>query len=158
MADEFAITVDFAPLRSTIHELQLASIELDKAKVKAEARLDHLVRRWHRRVARKQWLKKVWRKIKRIFKGDRDDDSSEDEGKELLAGRSCAKDMHAGGAMLKDNTYMHMWGPGRKFAKAAREVQKINHKLASFERGFIVEDGLVSREWYKVRLVASFHK
>ncbi|EIM89795.1 Zn-dependent exopeptidase [Stereum hirsutum FP-91666 SS1] len=149
LADEFAITVDFAPLRSTIHELQLASIELDKAKVKAEARLDHLVRRWHRRVARKQWLKKVWRKIKGIFKGDRDDDSSEDDGKELLAGRSCAKDMHAGGAMLKDHTYMHMRVPGRKFAKAAREVQKINHKLASFERGFIVEDGLVGREWYK---------
>ncbi|EIM89796.1 Zn-dependent exopeptidase [Stereum hirsutum FP-91666 SS1] len=161
LADEFAVTVDFAPLRSAIHGLQLASIELDKAKVKAEARLDHLVGRWRRRVARKHWLKKVWRKIKGIFTGHRD----EYEGKGLLAGHSCAE-MHAGGnhgpdivhaherenhggAMLKYHAHKHRRGPGRKFMKAAREVQKINHKLASFERGFIVEDGFVGREWYK---------
>lgn len=166
LADEFAITVDFAPLRSAIQGLQLASIELDKAKVKAEARLDRLVGRWHRRMARKQWLKKVWRKIKGIFKGHQDDD-------EEIAGHSCSKHMHADGqcgqgdihahsyqshdGAMRHRAHEHMKAPGRKFRKAAREVQKINHKLASFERGFIVEDGFVGREWYKVRHRAFFY-
>lgn len=168
LADEFALTVDFAPLRSAIHGLQLASVELDKAKVKAEARLDRLVARWRRRMARKQWLKKVLRRIKGIFKDHQDDD-------EEIAGHSCSKHMHVGrhpgtdapdahdhqthgGAMLKYHAHEHMKAPGRKFRKAAREVQKINHKLASFERGFIVEDGFVGREWYKVRLHTSFYR
>lgn len=39
----------------------------------------------------------------------------------------------------------------KKFIKAAKEVQKINEKLASFERGLIHEDGIKDREWYRVR-------
>jgi N-acetylated-alpha-linked acidic dipeptidase len=33
--------------------------------------------------------------------------------------------------------------------KALKVVRKINQKLASFERGFIHEDGIKDREWYK---------
>ncbi|KAI0068619.1 Zn-dependent exopeptidase [Artomyces pyxidatus] len=33
--------------------------------------------------------------------------------------------------------------------RAIKEVRKINHKLASFERGFIHEDGIKDREWYR---------
>ena len=37
----------------------------------------------------------------------------------------------------------------RKFIKAVKAVRKINQKLASFERGFIHEDGIKDREWYR---------
>jgi N-acetylated-alpha-linked acidic dipeptidase len=36
-----------------------------------------------------------------------------------------------------------------KLIKAAKAVRKINKKLASFERGFIHEDGIKDREWYR---------
>jgi len=36
-----------------------------------------------------------------------------------------------------------------KLIKAAKVVRKINKKLASFERGFIHEDGIKDREWYR---------
>ncbi|TCD69209.1 hypothetical protein EIP91_008312 [Steccherinum ochraceum] len=39
--------------------------------------------------------------------------------------------------------------PIRKLIKAAKRVQKANTKLVAFERGFLAEDGISSREWYK---------
>ncbi|KAI0832613.1 Zn-dependent exopeptidase [Trametes gibbosa] len=40
-------------------------------------------------------------------------------------------------------------GPIARFVKAALRVQKANAKLVAFERGFIHEDGLEGREWYR---------
>ncbi|KAI1796222.1 Zn-dependent exopeptidase [Ganoderma leucocontextum] len=40
-------------------------------------------------------------------------------------------------------------GPIREFIKAAKRVQAANTKLASFERGFISEEGIKDREWYR---------
>ncbi|KAH8988532.1 Zn-dependent exopeptidase [Lactarius akahatsu] len=39
--------------------------------------------------------------------------------------------------------------PPRALIAAAKAVRKINQKLASFERGFIHEDGIKDREWYR---------
>ena len=36
-----------------------------------------------------------------------------------------------------------------KLIKALKVVRKINQKLVSFERGFIHEDGIKDREWYR---------
>ncbi|KAF7289488.1 Zn-dependent exopeptidase [Mycena chlorophos] len=41
-----------------------------------------------------------------------------------------------------------------KFIKAARRVTKANKKLEAFERGFIDQDGIQGREWYKNKIVA----
>ncbi|THH13793.1 hypothetical protein EW146_g6464 [Bondarzewia mesenterica] len=40
-------------------------------------------------------------------------------------------------------------GPSRRFKRAVQHVQKVNQKLATFERGFIHEDGIKDREWYR---------
>ncbi|KAH9943274.1 Zn-dependent exopeptidase [Epithele typhae] len=39
--------------------------------------------------------------------------------------------------------------PVREFIKAAKRVQAANAKLVAFERGFISEEGIKEREWYK---------
>ncbi|KAJ3980415.1 transferrin receptor-like protein [Lentinula detonsa] len=39
--------------------------------------------------------------------------------------------------------------PMPKILKAIKRVRAVNQKLIAFERGFISEDGLPSREWYK---------
>ena len=39
--------------------------------------------------------------------------------------------------------------PVKKFIEAAERVQRANAKVVAFERGFISEDGLKDREWYK---------
>ncbi|KAI0660808.1 Zn-dependent exopeptidase [Cubamyces menziesii] len=50
----------------------------------------------------------------------------------------------------------HTWFDGffghrkqHELAEAGRRVQKVNAKLIGFERGFISEEGLEGREWYK---------
>ncbi|OJT05323.1 Glutamate carboxypeptidase 2 [Trametes pubescens] len=40
-------------------------------------------------------------------------------------------------------------GPIGRFVKAAKRVQRANAKLVAFERGFIHEDGIEGREWYR---------
>ncbi|CDO73739.1 hypothetical protein BN946_scf185015.g67 [Trametes cinnabarina] len=40
-------------------------------------------------------------------------------------------------------------GPVRRFIKAAQRVQRANAKLVAFERGFISEEGIEGREWYR---------
>ena len=40
-------------------------------------------------------------------------------------------------------------GPIGRFIKAAKRVQAANAKLVAFERGFISEEGIKDREWYK---------
>jgi N-acetylated-alpha-linked acidic dipeptidase len=39
--------------------------------------------------------------------------------------------------------------PIKRFIEAARRLGRSNKKLKSFERGFISEDGIKDREWYK---------
>jgi N-acetylated-alpha-linked acidic dipeptidase len=39
--------------------------------------------------------------------------------------------------------------PIKKFIEAARRLGRSNKKLIAFERGFISEDGIKEREWYK---------
>ena len=39
--------------------------------------------------------------------------------------------------------------PVRKLIKVANRVRRANRKLVTFERGFIDEEGLSGREWYK---------
>ncbi|KAI0940119.1 hypothetical protein AcV5_001313 [Taiwanofungus camphoratus] len=44
--------------------------------------------------------------------------------------------------------------PLGEFKKAAQRVQRANAKLTAFERGFISEEGIAEREWYKHLVVA----
>lgn len=37
----------------------------------------------------------------------------------------------------------------KKLVKAAKRIVKVNKKIMAFERGFISEDGIKDREWYK---------
>ncbi|KIK63268.1 hypothetical protein GYMLUDRAFT_222344 [Collybiopsis luxurians FD-317 M1] len=39
--------------------------------------------------------------------------------------------------------------PIHKLAKTVKRIRRVNQKLVAFERGFISEDGLSGREWYK---------
>ena len=39
--------------------------------------------------------------------------------------------------------------PHKKFMKAAKRIRDVNKKLKLFERGFIHEDGIKDREWYR---------
>lgn len=44
--------------------------------------------------------------------------------------------------------------PVKQFIKAAKRVQRANAKLVAFEKGFISEEGIKDREWYRHLVIA----
>ena len=42
----------------------------------------------------------------------------------------------------------------KQFIKVAKRVQRANAKLVAFEKGFISEEGIKDREWYRHLVIA----
>ena len=43
---------------------------------------------------------------------------------------------------------------GKKIKRAAERVRKVNKKLVAYEKGFLHEEGIKDREWYRHLVVA----
>jgi N-acetylated-alpha-linked acidic dipeptidase len=148
--------------------VQFASLKLDAEKHAAERVLRACLRKWRkhqRRHKRKHGcLKGFVRRLKGFFTEDRQDAAEStqkfaDEKNQLGLGR--APDSGLGNEHEVDfearnwprlplpHKPKHPHGLPPKLIKALKVVRKINQKLISFERGFIHEDGIKDREWYR---------
>ncbi|KAJ8072027.1 Vacuolar protein sorting-associated protein 70 [Marasmius tenuissimus] len=142
------ISSDLIGLRWSIEHLQSASLELDEEKVAAEKNFWEALKRlpkfskprsrgrcgggFLRRVA--DWYHSVFDSPERPFKHVQDwmDFLSEElEDEEKLSRLPFPKN------------------PWREFFKALKRVVKANRKVIAFERGFLDEDGIKDREWYR---------
>jgi N-acetylated-alpha-linked acidic dipeptidase len=159
-------TVNFAPLRAAIRSLQFASLNLDAEKFAAERVLRGQLRklRKHQRKHKGKdgCLKRFTRRLKGLFTEEGNDVAastlkSANGNPRLRLGR--APDFGNDHEVDVENRSWPRFplprrpkNPHRlpqKFIKALEAVRKINQKLASFERGFIHEDGIKDREWYR---------
>lgn len=136
-AKELDISVDLTPLYRAISKLYDATERLEKEKLSAKKALLKSLKRWGKRHS---CLRSLWSRICRTLKKwklggckDKDDDESEmfNEG---LAYRLFDSDHHRLPHYVK---------------KAIKRVRKVNSNLASFEAGFISEEGLPGRDWYR---------
>ncbi|KAJ3812202.1 Zn-dependent exopeptidase [Lentinula aff. lateritia] len=151
LAQSTEIEVDLSPLRNSVHSLQAASQALDYEKFVAERELKKILKKWHkkghkirklRRKARKTYckmLKKVFGKecpshhhSEEPHQPPRHEEDVSQGTKIVTPGREVERDLHH-----------HSGHP------AIKRIRAVNQKLVAFERGFISEDGLPSREWYK---------
>ena len=155
---EKAKEVEFSLLRTSIRNLQETSAKLDQEKLDAEMHFKKLLKQLpfpdHRRnhcigrggVSRQiaDWIKGVFgvppptaAELQRLTPPPVDESL---EG--YLSYVSANRDDH----FETDKE----WGfPVRRFIKAAKRVSRVNKKLIGFERGFISEEGIKEREWYK---------
>jgi N-acetylated-alpha-linked acidic dipeptidase len=159
-------TVNFAPLRAAIRSLQFASLKLDGEKFVAERALRDQLRKL-RKDKRKQkqndgYLKRFFRRLKGLFQEESNDVAVSaprfaNEKPPLKLGRApdFGNDHEVN---VEERNWPRLPWPRKpkhppclppKFIKALMVVRKINQKLASFERGFIHEDGIKDREWYR---------
>ncbi|KAJ7484085.1 Zn-dependent exopeptidase [Mycena galericulata] len=75
----------------------------------------------------------------------------EEQHHEVLRGLA----MHAGfAAPAFDAFHPVPKFPGAKLRKAVRRIRAVNKKLIGFEKGFISEDGIPDREWYRHLAIA----
>jgi len=171
LAAASSANINFAPLRAAIRSLLFASLKLDAEKLVAERVLDRQIRKWRKHLERKHG-----RKHGRLgrFTGESHDALARAptfiNGKPRpRVGRLPAwikEQLDKTGADRTDPGSDHevedqKWprfplplphkphGPPPKLIEAAKVVRRINQKLTSFERGFIHQDGIKDREWYK---------
>ncbi|KAI0036775.1 Zn-dependent exopeptidase [Vararia minispora EC-137] len=172
LAEASALTVNFAPLRASIKELQFASIKLDHRKAHAEHRMRMILRRlawWrhHHPGGFKGKLLKVWHKCKMMlgfkYRGkhfpQHGTDRHEYHDKHVETAKQTAPHRAHGcnvkHAAHKNSTWPRLphphfpWSPKKALIRAAKEVRAVNAKLTKFEQGFIHEAGIKDREWYR---------
>ncbi|KAL5527160.1 hypothetical protein ACEPAG_5951 [Sanghuangporus baumii] len=174
LANQSGLSTDFSSLRSSISKLQKSSVTLDEEKAAAEKHLTKLLRKWlHGRYGHgKGWVRKVHKALKKIcsklglcsnscergaFKLGHPENLGASHRLKPRIGRfpEWVKEQKEKG---HDSTWGHKYHGhfGHKNAKllkkiqaAAKRVQAANKKLVAFERGFISEDGIKDREWFK---------
>ena len=139
---------DFTALRKAIKKVQLASFDLDREKQKAEKDFMKILRQLrsghHDKFTKfRHLLRFVARWIKGIFGTDppKHHFVNEVEAQAWVEYPELDMKNYAGPH--------HYHVPLKKLIKAAKRVSSANRKLISFERGFISEDGIKEREWYR---------
>ncbi|KAJ6539641.1 hypothetical protein B0H19DRAFT_367906 [Mycena capillaripes] len=150
-------SMDFSAIRQIIADLTAASIELDAEKDAAEKEFTKLLsqlpkfpRRYGRRPGFRRHLVNF---IKRVFgvaphNWHRGGLHIPDAWEEYLDAQFATDRKDPNGPHLPRVP------PIFKFIKAAKRVTKVNKKLAAFERGFVSEEGIKGREWYRHKVVA----
>ncbi|KAJ6490293.1 Zn-dependent exopeptidase [Mycena vitilis] len=153
------VPMDFSTIRQTITDLTAASAELDVEKdvaekefVKLLSQLPKFPRRYGRR---RGFTKHLMQFIKRVFgvaphNWHRGGLHVPADWMEYLDAQF-ATERKDGDV---DTPHLPRMPPIFKFIKAAKRVTKVNKKLAAFERGFVSEEGIKGREWYKHKVVA----
>jgi len=169
IASKALLDVEFQPLKKSIRKLQKASIALDKEKSKAQKDLSKLIQKWKKKHHRWHKLKRLARKIrcrvKKIFGRKcacphKRRDTAEVLGEaiidhDIFMGMALHEGLEGHIQLLGQHHPHHGHGlPLRKLRKLIRRIRTVNKKVSTFERGFISEEGIKDREWYKHLAVA----
>ncbi|KII94951.1 hypothetical protein PLICRDRAFT_128324, partial [Plicaturopsis crispa FD-325 SS-3] len=173
-----SLSPDLSRLRASIKSLQTASIALDAEKAEAEHDLKKIFKKWKKRSSKLRKLRRKAKhlacKLRKVFgkkfeckkshacqKSHHELDIKSASGVRLhprvgrapayLKERQEEEDISLAQAFASrlGADVHHFPHPGRKFIKAVRRVQAANKKLVAFERGFIHDEGLKGREFFK---------
>ncbi|GJJ12820.1 hypothetical protein Clacol_007065 [Clathrus columnatus] len=129
-AKELNIAVDLSPLHKAISHLYDATKKLDKEKEGAVKALIKSLKRWHK----KRFARSIWDRIRRFLKRGT---FGEDEEIEVNLEDMTTRLFESGHHIPCD------------VKKAIKRIRKVNSVLKSFEAGFISEEGLPGRNWYR---------
>lgn len=167
IANDLQITVDLRHLHKAVDELHHASLQLDKEKKDAEKNLWRIIRRWQRRHRKhrgnnneendvaeaptaadnesendERGFKSPWRRLRCFVKnllgfrryGYNTSDEPDEDQEQQNTNTQANKPRHR---------------VPRRLRRAIKRVQNVNKILSTFEAGFISEDGIKDREWYR---------
>lgn len=138
LSRELSIGVKFDHLRNSIERLQHVSVKLDEEKTRAEARfkkLLHKILRHGHCHRHHYWFAAQICKVLGLNHG-------RDGNPNVVSWKNVFSDGNDGISAA----HHKLW---KKFVKAAKRVHEVNKKLIAFELGFISEDGIKDREWYR---------
>ncbi|KAG1884088.1 Zn-dependent exopeptidase [Suillus subluteus] len=134
------ILPDLFPLRRAIAKLQDASFKLDEEKAAAEKALHKALKK----VGRVRVVRRIVRWIKEHLGIGAQE--VQDLRFDALKWMSSVTESSF---LETDICKSRSKGPLCEFIRAAKRVRIANQKLVAFERGFLSEDGIKDREWYR---------
>lgn len=174
-----SLAVNFESLRASIKSLQNASVALEEEKLDVQKDLRKLLKKWKKQNSKLRRLKKKARKVlcrikkalgkkcARSHKGDKCSEASADWN--ANSKWDISTDIEVGMLLHEDpdgdlklaklepfdlsEQYRHKF-PIAKLRKVVKRIREANKKSAAIEKGFISEDGIKDREWYKHLAVA----
>ncbi|TFK71755.1 Zn-dependent exopeptidase [Pluteus cervinus] len=163
-------SIDFSPLETSIYKLQNASLALDAEKTTAETKFKELLGKLPRRPhlgeckhhggtwnSFTRWVKGVFgvetldEPFRSMHAGSVHDSEREQYLAYIVNGEEEELEALLSQAIAHQDTQSRDYIPFPigKFIKAAKRVARANKKLVAFERGFISEEGIPEREWYR---------
>lgn len=169
LALTLATDANFSHLRKSIGGLQAASAALDGEKEEAERKFRELLDKIPRHASHLAHSHPHPHTHEHSHRDEHAGEQGTRSGQEQahhdhtgMRGHHCA--LHHGSARFSESSWLPEWlkrllekifghgkppGPIGRFIEAAKRVQRANAKLIAFERGFISEEGIEGREWYK---------
>ncbi len=176
IASTTSLDVDFSGLRNAIQSLQKASLKLDHEKAGAEKKLKKLLHKFARRHFFRRKVRTGLCRLSEFFgkpcpnhnpatlsaptpvdlHADKAFECSLMKAKNGMLpfqpriGRAAAweqreRELREEPVEVFDKHHF----PTKKFKKAVKRILAVNQKLKAFEHGFIHEDGIKDREWYR---------
>ncbi|KAF9464473.1 Zn-dependent exopeptidase [Collybia nuda] len=142
---------DFTKLRKAIGNVQSASMALDKERAEAEKEFKDILRKlpWHGKC---QGPSRFMRHVRDWIKGAFGVPPHQYLPIHGLAGEhpdSWKRLLDLNELLLSEAEGYPRHIPIRKLINAAKRIYRTNKKIMAFERGFISQDGIKDREWYK---------
>ncbi|KAI0747310.1 Zn-dependent exopeptidase [Irpex lacteus] len=160
IASTTSLDVDFSSLKESIHALQSASAALDEEKISAERELRHIIRKIVKRRTLRRTIRKAICKIKKVFGKECHHRPDAREFNPAASADTFGGDrtpawfrVLPGGCHLQ-GPHGPKGIPWKKLREAVKRIRAVNAKLVAYERGFISEEGIKDREWYKHLVVA----
>lgn len=138
-------TAKFHKIRKAISKLQHASTKLDVEKAKAEKAFLKAVRN----LPRGRFVHRVMRRIKNWIERHLGNGSPLPERDDADLEYLALHILNAMGDLAEQDMRESCKGPLCDPIRAAIRVRKVNQKLSLFERGFISEEGVKDREWFR---------
>ncbi|KAF9491377.1 Zn-dependent exopeptidase [Pleurotus eryngii] len=155
IAASLSIDLDVSPLRSSIHKLRITSVGLDLEKRAAQREFVKwlkVVMKWRSgRTVRRVICRFVERFGFKCSSRDATDADTVTEEEQLPDKILLGLARHSGHSVCP---HFLRKNPLRELREAAKRVYAVNKKLSAFERGFLSEEGIKDREWYKHLAVA----
>ncbi|KAG2069015.1 Zn-dependent exopeptidase [Suillus decipiens] len=142
------ILPDLFPLRTAIANLQDASFKLDEEKTAAEKAFHEALKKVGR-IHKPRIVRRIVRWIKEHLGIGAQE--VQDMKFDALKWMSSVTES---GFSETDICKSRGKGPLCDFIRVAKRVRAVNQKLVAFERGFLSEDGIKDREWYRHMAVA----
>jgi len=152
-------------LRKSIHSLQKASLRLDEERDEAGRAFRRLLDKWRKKSVNDQRLRRMawgaWCKVRGLEKQEcynkhtaltsLDGLDDEPEPLESVLGLAVHSDVDIDGrdALRQVLGYSRPEKRWKRLEKVLKKIRQVNRKALAFERGFISEEGIKDREWYR---------